>query len=138
MSSRWRPYTPVRFLIVASAFVHTLPFISRLSLRPSVKRMIAARCARFIRALREKRRRLMVQLAQAADDEERADLMTRVLAMDHAIQKEQAQLGAVKVVTAMLLESMKRLRARRAQIDIDAAVKACAAIWLGKVSIPTG
>lgn len=64
--------------------------------------------------------------------------MTRVLAMDHAIQKEQAQLGAVKVVTAMLLESMKRLRARRAQIDIDAAVKACAAIWLGKVSTPTG
>lgn len=87
----------------------------------------------IIRALREKRRRLMVQLAQAADDEERADCMARVLAMDHAIQKEQAQLSAVKAVTAMLLANMKRLRSKREQIDIDAAVKACAAIWLGKV-----
>lgn len=87
----------------------------------------------IIRALREKRRRLMMQLAQASDDDERADVMARVLAMDHAIQKEQAQLGAVKAVTDMLLANMRRLRERRSRIDIDQAVKTCAAIWLRKV-----
>lgn len=85
-----------------------------------------------IKTLREKRARLISQLAGAVDEAERAEINDRVEALDGAIVREQKKLSSTQKAIELVLAHMAKLRNTKL-IDVDKAVKRCATRWLEKV-----
>ncbi|EGD78782.1 myosin heavy chain [Salpingoeca rosetta] len=86
-----------------------------------------------LRVLRDKKRRLQGQLAEATDSTAIANLHQRIEAIDNVIRREISQLESVQSALRILQQVLENQRRKRHRIDPDRAVRWAAARWLAKI-----